>query len=260
MIPYFRIQLLFPLLVCAGIVAGMYVTRMRASQLDLCSSIGSAMRWAVGVGLPASHFLDVVLYRTADLIAHPLMILDPRTGWSLSSYGGFLSGVLTIFLWSRHRKIPLLPYLDSLAPGIVVGFVFGRLGCFFVHDHIGRRTTFPLSVQFVDGSRHDLGLDEFLFCVLLAALCLALMRSFRPVGTYVALVCATYGPVRLFLDCLRGTDIPGSDVRWFGLTPAQYCSIPVFILGASLSLRLLSQTTRSASAAREVPGGANAST
>ena len=238
MIPYFRVPILFPLLVCAGIVAGMYVTRIRAAQLGLSNSIESLMKWAVGVGLPASHFIDVLVYRFPEFVSQPLIILDQRRGWSLSSYGGFFSGISVVFLWCRAKRTLLLPYLDSLAVGIVTGFVFGRLGCFFVHDHIGSRTNFPLSVMFIDGKRHDLGLDEFIVCLLLAGLCLLLMRKMRPVGTYIALVCVIYGPVRFILDFLRAADIPGSDIRWFGLTPAQYCSIPVALYGTWLTFRL----------------------
>jgi phosphatidylglycerol---prolipoprotein diacylglyceryl transferase len=135
--------------------------------------------------------------------------------------------------------VPLLPYLDALAVGITVGFLFGRLGCFFVHDHIGRHTNFFLSVAFPDGQRHDLGLDEFVLCFILSAWFLILMRKWRPAGIYLTLISLIYGPIRFFLDFLRAEDIPAPDSRYFGLTPAQYCSIAVTFTGLWISLKLI---------------------
>ena len=44
-----------------------------------------------------------------------------------------LLGSLT---YGRTRR-PWLPMADLLAQALVVGWVFGRLGCTLVHDHIG---------------------------------------------------------------------------------------------------------------------------
>src|SRR5437016_1005127 len=241
MIPYFTIPL-FRTLVGVGILAGMWATSRRGRQLGLGDSITPAMLWAVSIGLPFSHVFDVLTYRTSEFLANPSMMVDPGGDWSISSYGGFLGALVTIVLWTKYNKLPLLPYLDALAVGITVGFLFGRLGCFFVHDHIGRPTKFFLSVAFPEGRRHDLGLDEFILCFLLTVWFLFLMRKLRPAGIYLALVSVIYGPVRFFLDFLRADDISNPDSRYFGLTPAQYCSIAVIFVGLWLSANLVRKT------------------
>jgi len=244
MIPYFAIPI-FRTLVSVGILAGMWATRKRAGQLGIEDSILPVMLWAVGVGLPFSHVFDVLTYHTAAFQANPLIVFSLQHAWSISSYGGFLGALVTVALWTKYRDLPLLPYLDALAVGITVGFLFGRLGCFFVHDHIGRHTHFFLSVAFPDGQRHDLGLDEFLLCFILSVWFLVFMRKLRPAGTYLMLVSLIYGPIRFFLDFLRAEDIPVPDSRYFGLTPAQYCSIAVTFTGLWISLKLIRKPTES---------------
>ena len=244
MIPYFTIPL-FGTLVSVGILAGMWATRKRGKQLGLGDSLFPAMLWAVGIGLPCSHVFDVLTYHTSAFLADPLMMFNLRGAWSISSYGGFLGALVTVTLWTKYHDLPLLPYLDALAVGITVGFLFGRLGCFFVHDHIGRHTNFFLSVAFPDGRRHDLGLDEFILCFILTAWFLVLMRKRRPAGAYVALVSLIYGPVRFYLDFLRAEDIPVPDSRYFGLTHAQYCSIAVIFTGLWLLWNLVRKPAES---------------
>ena len=43
-----------------------------------------------------------------------------------------------------------------------------------------------------------------------------------------------YTPARFFLDFLRNDDLSSADVRWGGLTPAQYGSIGIFLVGVAL--------------------------
>ena len=56
----------------------------------------------------------------------------------------------------------------------------------------------------------------------------------RHSGYYVGWMCLSYGPVRFCLDYFRHID---TDVRHFGLTPAQYFSIGIALLGLSILRR-----------------------
>jgi phosphatidylglycerol:prolipoprotein diacylglycerol transferase len=126
-----------------------------------------------------------------------------------------------------------MPYADSLAYGLAFGWLFGRLGCFTAHDHPGRFSHFFLAVQYPEGARHDLGLEEALWALGMSLLFLLLSRRRQPLGLYVSLLSIGYAPVRFGLDFLRVTDLPGSDPRYFGLTPAQYGTF--FVLAAGLA-------------------------
>lgn len=63
-------------------------------------------------------------------------------------------------------------------------------------------------------------------------------RRSRPPGTSVAVLALLYAPVRFLLDFLRQTDLSGADVRYHGLTVAQYGSIVLGGIGISLIIRI----------------------
>jgi len=57
-------------------------------------------------------------------------------------------------------------------------------------------------------------------------------------SSFAILFCFLYAPVRFALDFFRSTDLPNSDVRYSGLTPAQYGSLILLCAGTVLLLRL----------------------
>jgi phosphatidylglycerol:prolipoprotein diacylglycerol transferase len=146
----------------------------------------------------------------------------------LSVYGGFIACVVVGLYWLRKHRINVYRYADYCLFGLPFGYAIGRIGCFLIHDHPGTATDFILGVQYPDGEvRHDLGLYLSIQAAILALIFLWISRRPRPVGTYIAGFCVWYGVVRFFLDYLRVID-----VRYWGLTPAQYLS--VFLLGFGL--------------------------
>ena len=63
-------------------------------------------------------------------------------------YGGLIVAVAValFYLW-RHR-MPMWSVADVFAPGIALGHVIGRLGCFFAGCCFGRETSVPWAVTF----------------------------------------------------------------------------------------------------------------
>jgi phosphatidylglycerol:prolipoprotein diacylglycerol transferase len=115
------------------------------------------------------------------------------------------------------------------------------MGCFVVHDHPGKVTDFALAVSdYQFGAppfqpRHDLGLYEVIYSAAIIALFIWLeRRSRRPVGFYCVLLPLAYAPVRFFLDFLRATPLEGGDIRYAGLTPAQWSSILMVCIGLAV--------------------------
>jgi phosphatidylglycerol:prolipoprotein diacylglycerol transferase len=45
-------------------------------------------------------------------------------------YGGFIAAALTAWWYLRKKKIPFLPYADTLLPSVAFGQFLGRIGCF----------------------------------------------------------------------------------------------------------------------------------
>lgn len=251
LIPYFYIPLLelgplkldsWAILVSLGFIFGLEVGRARAIRLNLdIKDIVDGALFIVGLGFIVGHFVHVLAYNPHQLEEQGIMALL-RVWAGFSSYGGFLGAIIgTILFYKVIRPRPFWLHADTVVYGFPFGWLLGRLGCFSAHDHIGERSTFFLAVDFppyLGGPRHDLGLYEALWMVIVCFIFYLLRdRPFRP-GFFTALFAMLYAPIRFLLDFLRNTDLQGADARYFGLTPAQYGSILMFLGGLGVILYL----------------------
>jgi phosphatidylglycerol:prolipoprotein diacylglycerol transferase len=233
--PFGPLQIhMFGILVATGILVGSRLTQKRARELGKSEEQTASMITTVLIcGFMFAHIFAVWAYQTFGPDPTWKQWLNPFGG--LSSYGGFIGAVAGLFYWCKRHKQPVMPFADSLAYGLAIGWMFGRLGCFSAHDHPGRFTSFFLGVQYPEGARHDLGLYEAIWSAGMAILFWRMQkRGNQPIGIYVAILVAAYAPVRFCLDFLRATDVALPDRRYFGLTPAQYGSIAATLAAAGL--------------------------
>ena len=263
MIPYFEqpswdIGLLsihaFGIAVAAALAAGMGIAGKRFTRLGLDPVIGQRLgTWVLIGGIAGAHLFSVVFYFPSKLRDDPWLLL--RVWEDISSFGGIIGGLigaLLFFAFSSRDDVKRtkFEYLDAIAFVCPTGLAIGRLGCALAHDHPGTVTAFPLAVSlkttgaldYIAGvysgagvplpqnasamGFHDLGLYEFLFLLLVVVPAfMVLDRRRRPPGFYVIAFASVYLPVRFCLDMLRV-----ADVRYSGLTPAQWVAALVLVL------------------------------
>lgn len=231
------------LLVSLGFILGLEVARARAIRLGLdIKDIVDGGLFIVGMGFVGGHLVHVLAY-------HPEMI--DEQGWivlakiwaGFSSNGGFLGAIIGTMMWFGWlRRRPFWLHADTIAYALPFGWFLGRVGCFTAHDHVGKRSDFFLAVDFppmwYGGPRHDLGLYEAIY---VAGICLVFwLLRFKPLrhSSFAMLFCLLYAPGRFGFDFLRNTDMKNADIRWAGLTPAQYGSMLLFVSGTVLFFRL----------------------
>jgi len=70
----------------------------------------------------------------------------------LEFYGGVISTIPVVVLYLWRHKLPMRRYFDILAIGLVLGLVFGRIGCFLNGCCFGKPTNLPWAVRFPYGS------------------------------------------------------------------------------------------------------------
>lgn len=242
MIPYISIpalELIGPLkiqpfgaLVFSALLVGYYVALWQARQRNLSEErAGDLVIWTAVGGFVVAHLVSVIFYFPERIAQNPLELLKIWT--SLSSYGGFAGGALGAVLYIRKERLPFWEHIDLLAVALTVGWFFGRMGCTVAHDHPGKLTDFVFAVQYPGGTRHDLGLYEWIFTVGLNVAVFTLLR-FRPKpGTILAVLMIAYAPVRFSFDFLRT-----ADKHYLGLTPGQYFSIALLVAGCLLAWRV----------------------
>ncbi|MES1209291.1 MAG: prolipoprotein diacylglyceryl transferase [Pseudomonadota bacterium] len=242
MIPYFNGHLfdvggvsiyMFGVLVAIGVIVGdrIVVSEGQRRGLEAQDVRFLNARIVIG-GFIMAHLVSVIFYFPERIAESPWVLLNVWSG--LSSFGGFLGALIAFLYYTKKEKISRLDYADSVAPGLAVGWIFGRTGCFTAHDHPGRHTSFFLSVNYPDGPRHDLGLDELLFTIVMTVILFWYRRKPRPPGHVIALLALMYAPVRFGLDFLRATDVARPDQRYAGMTPAQWACLATVALAAKL--------------------------
>ncbi|MBN3032966.1 MAG: prolipoprotein diacylglyceryl transferase [Candidatus Saganbacteria bacterium] len=150
--------------------------------------------------------------------------------------GGLLLALLTVYLFARRRRLPLLKLLDALTPGTALGYAIGRLGCFLNGCCFGLPTTMPWAIVFPRGSLaaaycpdtalHPTQLYASL-SMLFAFLALVwLYRAKKFGGQILFSGLVFYSLYRFVIEFFRF-----SPLRWLALTPSQWLVIPLFVLG-----------------------------
>jgi phosphatidylglycerol:prolipoprotein diacylglycerol transferase len=212
----------FGVLAAVAIAVGSAVASRRARERGIEKrELRGAVAWLLVGGFLGAHFLAIFAYEPHRLADDPWLVVKVWDG--LASFGGFLGAFVGLALYTKKNALPFGVHADSIALGFIPGWVFGRLGCFTAHDHPGTHTDFFLAVRYPDGPRHDLGFYELLWMLVLFGVFEWLRRRPMPPGRLCALLGLLYAPVRFALDFLRAVD-----VRYFGLTPAQYACVLLF--------------------------------
>lgn len=242
MLPYFQYNAItlgpivlqvWGLWVAGGVLAGIFLSERLAKKYFLNPLIiWDLGLWGLAGGLLGARLAHILFYDLSYYLVHPEEIIKFWHGGA-SSLGGFLGATIAIAIFARWRKFSwreLLPYFDVGVVGLWLGWGIGRIGCFFIHDHLGRLSNFFLAVNFPDGARHDLGLYDSLLGFALFAICYLLFVRLIKIrwGLVTGLSFASYAFVRFWLDFLRAADIALPDARYGYLTPAQWGMGAVF--------------------------------
>ncbi len=73
-------------------------------------------------------------------------ILNIRNG-GLAIYGGIIVGVITVFIYSKIKKMKFLQIADTVCMGLAAGQIIGRWGNFFNREAFGEYTNNLLAMQ-----------------------------------------------------------------------------------------------------------------
>lgn len=124
-----------------------------------------AMSRAKTRGLDSNRVLDLGIYIIiAALVGAKLMLLFVdfdqfrRSPWELLAlarsggvfYGGLILAVVVAFWYIAKHRMPFWTTCDVFAPGIALGHVTGRLGCFAAGCCYGKPTDVPWAVIFTN--------------------------------------------------------------------------------------------------------------
>lgn len=161
----------------------------------------------------------------------------------LMFYGGFLGAIVAglVFVWVK--KLPLLKLMDAIAPAIMLGEGFTRIGCFLNGCCFGEPTNCPLGVVFPTHSPagytfqnqhiHPTQLYSSLAGFVLFLLALWLERRRLKDGVLFALLLVLYSLFRFGIDFVRyyedAANFWGNQIVALGLTAAGVALLVLFL-------------------------------
>ncbi len=236
MLPYFewtQISLgpltiqVWGLMVSLGFVMGLVLAFYLAKKYFLSEQVVLDLAlWVMVGGFIFARLFFVLFYSFDYFYQYPGDIIKIWLGGA-SSLGGFFGAGLAVYLFVKKRHFSwreIAPYLDIMTIGLWLGWAIGRIGCFFIHDHPGRLSSFFMAINFPGGARHDLGLYDALLAAVIFMIFACLFNRIIKSGRGMILLWSfvMYGWVRFWLDFLRATDLPGSDARYWLFTPMQW--------------------------------------
>lgn len=210
----------------AGATASAWIAKKRGLQPAIVWDI---LGWIIIGSMIGGRFFHVVFYEPAYYLSNPFEILAIWHG-GMSMMGGLVGATLVIFGYFKYKKLDWLKYVDVLAFGLPLGYFIGRIGCFLIHDHPGKKTSFFLGVLYPDGLvRHDLGLYHSLFGLLLFLVFLFLSKKKVRTGFFLVVFLCSYGLFRFVFDFLRV-----DETSLLFLTIGQWFGIMLILFGGLL--------------------------
>jgi phosphatidylglycerol:prolipoprotein diacylglycerol transferase len=139
----------YGVLLAAAYLLGLKLAMVRAKRVGLDETrvldLGIAIIISALIG--AKLLLLVTDFHTYTSDPHALLDLVREGG---VFYGGLILAVTVALLYIRRVGLPLWTTTDVFAPGIALGHVVGRFGCFFAGCCWGKPTTVPWGITFTD--------------------------------------------------------------------------------------------------------------
>ncbi len=207
----------YALCIIVGIVVAVWVGNRRwVARGGAPGTVADVALWAVPFGIVGGRLYHVIT-------DHQLYFGPGGSGWAgavqiwqggLGIWGAVLGGALGAWIGCRRRGIPLPPFGDAIAPGIVLAQAIGRLGNWFNQELFGSPTDLPWGLQ-IDPANRPVGYEAFstfhptflyealwnlgVFAVLIWADRRFRMGHGRVFALYVALYCLG----RVWIEMLR---------------------------------------------------------
>jgi len=140
--------------------------------VGLILALFTAAKLAARDGLPKERIYDLGLWTIlGGLLGSKILMFFVEDNVHVFSldflrsggvyFGGFIGGFVTLVLLIRFYKLPFWKVGDAFAPGVALGQVFGRQGCFSAGCCWGKPTDLPWGVHFTEAGHTNTGVPIY---------------------------------------------------------------------------------------------------
>ena len=247
----------YALCIIVGILVALWITQRRYSAMGGNSdTVWDAAIVIIPAGIVGGRLYHVITdydkYFCAD--CNPVDALKITNG-GLGIWGAVALGAVAVWVMFRIKGIPLGPFADAVAPGLVLAQGIGRLGNWFNQELYGAETTVPWALDIfyrvdeagrnapvsghstgdVIASVHPTFLYELIWNVLVCLFLLWAHKAWKlGHGRVFALYVAGYTLGRFFIENMRADDA----TMVFGVRINVIVSVVVFIVAVIIFLSL----------------------
>ncbi len=207
----------YALAILLGIVVAIYVGNRRwIARGGQPGIVADVAIWAVPFGIVGGRLYHVITDNQIYFGENGKGLVAAFRIWDggLGIWGAVILGGVGAWIGVRRRGLPLPPFADAIAPGIVLAQAIGRWGNWFNQELFGAPTDLPWGLEIDPANRpegyeqfatfHPTFLYESLWCVGVAVVLVWADRRWRMGhGRVFALYVSLYSLGRIFWESLR---------------------------------------------------------
>lgn len=207
--------------------------------------------------IDSDHFIDIALWTIPLSILGARLyfviaqfedyFLNPNREWweflavwkgGIAIYGAIIAGFLTIFTYTRIKKIKTWDFFDIVAPAVALGQAIGRWANFVNAEAYGIATDLPWRMTVNGHAVHPTFLYESLWNIVGFVALHFILKKKKFAGQIMSLYITWYGLGRFWIEWLRSDSLPyGADFKISQIVAALCVvgGIALYILFARLS-------------------------
>jgi len=242
----------YGLMLAIGFIAASYLLTSEFRRRGIDPNAANTITLIALLGGVAGSKILYLIEHWTQFTADPFgMAFSPG---GLTFYGGLILAAFCIYVYGRARNIPFLTIADSAAPGLILAYGIGRIGCHLAGDgDYGFPTTLPWGTNYSKGTYppsaafrdfpeitshypggivpdttpcHPTPVYEFIICAVAFWYLWRVRKNISPAGRLFMLYLVLAGIERFSIEFLRINPRIA-----FGLSEAQLISIVLIAVG-----------------------------
>ena len=195
-------------IVCGMLTAAAYVY-LRSRKLGMI--LDDLLDLALYIVFPAvigTRLYYVIFKKLEDPSSYTtfMEVINIRDG-GLAIYGGIIVGAIMTFTVLAIKKMRIAPFVDMIAPGVMIAQAIGRWGNFMNVEAFGGETTLPWRMGIIQYGQWTYVHPTFLYESLWNVLGFVLIQIFHDKKKFDGEICLAYvswyGFGRMFIEGLR---------------------------------------------------------